>query len=153
MFSLASDECVARDFGHGSVVCECNSTHCDSAGPCSLPGLGQFASYLSSKAGSRLERGQGRVLANSSGTGEALDPSRCTKRRRTEPVAPTLFYIFIYLMLFSRVIKSGVTCVALLRAMSQKSFTVAYHLALITNLNPQRRPQKKSPKFVREKRY
>ena len=114
VFSLGSDECVARDFGHGSVVCECNSTHCDSVGPGSLPGLGQFVSYLTSKAGSRLEKGQGRVLSNSSGTGEALDPSRYTKSRRMESVAPT--FLCIYLpdaFIQSDQIKSGVTCVAL----------------------------------------
>lgn len=60
-------ECVARNFGHGSVVCECNSTYCDSMGPDSLPGLGQFASYLTSQAGSRLDRSQGQVLKNSPG--------------------------------------------------------------------------------------
>lgn len=65
-----SDGCVARNFGHGSLVCECNATHCDSVGSVTLPPVGQFASYLSSKAGSRLERSQGQVRKN--GTGAAL---------------------------------------------------------------------------------
>uniref|UniRef100_A0A8C7K543 Glucosylceramidase n=1 Tax=Oncorhynchus kisutch TaxID=8019 RepID=A0A8C7K543_ONCKI len=65
--SRGSDECVARNFGHGSVVCECNSTHCDSIGSDTLPALGQFLSFTSSKAGSRLQRGQGQVQKNSTG--------------------------------------------------------------------------------------
>jgi hypothetical protein len=70
VFSPGSDECVARNFGHGSVVCECNSTHCDSIGSDTLPALGQFLSFTSSKAGSRLQRGQGQVQKNSTGAGE-----------------------------------------------------------------------------------
>lgn len=62
-----SNGCVARNFGHGSFVCECNSTHCDSVGSVTLPPVGQFASYLSNKAGSRLERSQGQVRKNSTG--------------------------------------------------------------------------------------
>ncbi|KAM9404925.1 lysosomal acid glucosylceramidase-like isoform 1-T1 [Salvelinus alpinus] len=65
--SRGSDECVARNFGHGSVVCECNSTHCDSIGSDTLPVLGQFLSFTSSKAGSRLQRGQGQGQKNSTG--------------------------------------------------------------------------------------
>uniref|UniRef100_A0A674CYH6 Glucosylceramidase n=1 Tax=Salmo trutta TaxID=8032 RepID=A0A674CYH6_SALTR len=65
--SRGSDECVARNFGHGSVVCECNSTHCDSIGSDTLPALGQFLSFTSSKAGSRLQRGQGQVQNSSTG--------------------------------------------------------------------------------------
>ncbi|KAK6326845.1 hypothetical protein J4Q44_G00024900 [Coregonus suidteri] len=65
--SRGSDECVARNFGHGSVVCECNSTRCDSIGSDTLPPLGQFLSFTSSKAGSRLQRGQGQVQKNSTG--------------------------------------------------------------------------------------
>ncbi|XP_026172352.1 lysosomal acid glucosylceramidase isoform X1 [Mastacembelus armatus] len=65
--SAGSNKCVARNFGHDSVVCECNSTYCDSVGSATLPPLGQFSSYLSSKAGSRLEPGQGQVRVKSSG--------------------------------------------------------------------------------------
>ncbi|KAE8288843.1 Glucosylceramidase [Larimichthys crocea] len=65
--SAGSTGCVARNFGHGSVVCECNSTYCDSVGSVTLPPLGQYSSYLTSMAGSRLEAGQGRVQVNSTG--------------------------------------------------------------------------------------
>lgn len=51
-------------------MCECNSTYCDSVGSVTLPPLGQYSSYLSSMAGSRLEPGQGQVQVNSTGTGE-----------------------------------------------------------------------------------
>lgn len=66
-----SSDCVARNFGHDSIVCECNSTHCDSIGPGNLPPVGNFSSYLSSMAGSRLEASQGQIQVNSTGAGEA----------------------------------------------------------------------------------
>uniref|UniRef100_A0A667ZSW4 Glucosylceramidase n=2 Tax=Myripristis murdjan TaxID=586833 RepID=A0A667ZSW4_9TELE len=70
--STGSNKCVPRNFGHGSVVCECNSTYCDSVGSVTLPPLGQFSSYLSNKAGSRLEESQGQVHVNSTGAGLRL---------------------------------------------------------------------------------
>lgn len=69
-FLPGSNKCVARNFGHDSVVCECNSTYCDSVGSVTLPPLGQYLSYLSSRAGSRLEAGQGQIHVNSTGAGE-----------------------------------------------------------------------------------
>lgn len=70
--SAGSNTCVARNFGHGSVVCECNSTYCDSVGSITLPPLGQYSSYLTSMAGSRLEEGRGPVQAKSTGAGLRL---------------------------------------------------------------------------------
>ncbi|KAK2844628.1 hypothetical protein Q5P01_011287 [Channa striata] len=70
--TTGSKKCAARHFGHDSVVCECNSTYCDSVGSVSLPPLGQYSSYLSNMAGSRLEPGQGQVQVNSSGVGLRL---------------------------------------------------------------------------------
>ncbi|KAM6910060.1 lysosomal acid glucosylceramidase [Xenentodon cancila] len=67
-----SNKCVARSFGHDSVVCECNATYCDSVGTVTLPSLGQYSSYLSSMAGSRLEPSQGHIQVNSSGAGLRL---------------------------------------------------------------------------------
>ncbi|KAL4636166.1 glucosylceramidase isoform X1, partial [Arapaima gigas] len=63
-------DCVPRDFGQGSVVCECNSTHCDSPGAVSLPPAGQFLTYVTSRAGKRLEKGQGQVQNATTGAGE-----------------------------------------------------------------------------------
>lgn len=54
------------------MVCECNATHCDSVGPVTLPPLGQYSSFLTSRAGSRLEAGRGPVQVNSTGAGERL---------------------------------------------------------------------------------
>ncbi|CAL8256213.1 unnamed protein product [Boreogadus saida] len=73
-FTLSSgdNKCLPRDFGHGSVVCECNSTYCDSVGPLIVPSLGQFTAYLSSKAGSRLEQVHGQVIKNSTAVGLRL---------------------------------------------------------------------------------
>lgn len=59
--------CVPRNFGHGSVVCECNSTYCDSVGLIRLLPLGQYSTYLSSREGSRMEPGHGQIQANSTG--------------------------------------------------------------------------------------
>lgn len=67
---LGSNECVARHFGHDSVVCECNATYCDSVGSLTLPPLGWYSSYLTTMAGSRLEAGQGQVQVNSTRAGE-----------------------------------------------------------------------------------
>lgn len=67
-----SNGCIPRNFGYDSVVCECNSTYCDSVGPANLPPVGQFSSYLSSRDGRRLEAAWGHVQANSSATGEWL---------------------------------------------------------------------------------
>ncbi|XP_037130368.1 lysosomal acid glucosylceramidase [Syngnathus acus] len=66
------NKCVARSFGHDSVVCECNSTYCDTLGIVSLPPPGHYISYLSSMAGSRLEDSQGPVRPNKTGAGLRL---------------------------------------------------------------------------------
>uniref|UniRef100_H2TS47 Glucosylceramidase n=1 Tax=Takifugu rubripes TaxID=31033 RepID=H2TS47_TAKRU len=71
-FGSGSSKCIARNFGHDSVVCECNSTYCDSVGSVTLPPVGHFSSYLSSMSGSRLEAGQGQVQANSTAEGLRL---------------------------------------------------------------------------------
>lgn len=65
-----SNECKARSFGQSSVVCECNATYCDSVGHVSLPAVGHFLSFLSSRAGRRLYREEGQVWKNSTGAGE-----------------------------------------------------------------------------------
>ncbi|XP_077432150.1 lysosomal acid glucosylceramidase isoform X2 [Vanacampus margaritifer] len=67
--SAERSKCAARSFGHDSVVCECNSTYCDTLGTVSLPPLGQYISYLSSMAGSRLEHSQGPIRPNGTGAG------------------------------------------------------------------------------------
>lgn len=70
--SAGNKRCLPRDFGHGSVVCECNSTYCDSVGSVTVPPLGEYTAYLSSKAGSRLEQIQGQVIKNSTAVGLRL---------------------------------------------------------------------------------
>ncbi|XP_063232548.1 lysosomal acid glucosylceramidase-like [Bacillus rossius redtenbacheri] len=58
----ASPGCLARDYGHGSVVCVCNAEHCDVPEPLPLGQLaaGAAAHYVSSKAGERLALGMAR---------------------------------------------------------------------------------------------
>ncbi|XP_053743633.1 lysosomal acid glucosylceramidase isoform X1 [Synchiropus splendidus] len=70
--SPVGTNCVAKNFGYDSVVCECNSTYCDSVGSVTLPQLGQYSSYLSSKAGSRLHPSHGHFQVNSTGAGLRL---------------------------------------------------------------------------------
>ncbi|XP_064032146.1 lysosomal acid glucosylceramidase-like [Pogoniulus pusillus] len=56
--------CDAKDFGHGSVVCVCSATYCDTLDPVVLPAPGTYVKYESSKAGKRLERSQGSFQHN-----------------------------------------------------------------------------------------
>uniref|UniRef100_A0A8D2NU41 Glucosylceramidase n=2 Tax=Passeriformes TaxID=9126 RepID=A0A8D2NU41_ZOSLA len=51
--------CDAKDFGHGSLVCACSATYCDTLDPLVLPAPGSYVKYESSKAGKRLERSEG----------------------------------------------------------------------------------------------
>ncbi|XP_014744831.1 PREDICTED: glucosylceramidase-like isoform X1 [Sturnus vulgaris] len=56
--------CDAKDFGHGSLVCACSATYCDTLDPLVLPAPGSYVKYESSKAGKRLERSEGRFQHN-----------------------------------------------------------------------------------------
>lgn len=78
-FICPADDCQALNFGHGSVVCVCNATYCDSVGRTGLPDLGQFLSYVSSKTGSRLVKSQGQFKKNSTGAGELKNITMCLK--------------------------------------------------------------------------
>lgn len=75
-------KCAAKNFGHGSVVCVCNSTFCDSSKLGDLPPVGQYSSYLSNMAGGRLEPGQGAFGLNSTGSGLRLTINRFQKYQR-----------------------------------------------------------------------
>ncbi|KAM4755512.1 uncharacterized protein ACIQIH_019430 [Cyanocitta cristata] len=55
----AARPCIPKDFGHGSLVCVCNATYCDTLDPLVLPAPGSYVKYESSKAGKRLERSEG----------------------------------------------------------------------------------------------
>ncbi|KAJ7397755.1 glucosylceramidase-like protein [Pitangus sulphuratus] len=56
--------CIPRDFGHGSIVCVCNATYCDTLDPLVLPPPGSYVKYESSKAGKRLERSEGKFQSS-----------------------------------------------------------------------------------------
>ncbi|NWX12788.1 GLCM Glucosylceramidase, partial [Aegotheles bennettii] len=56
--------CDAKDFGHGSLVCACRATYCDTLDPVVLPAPGTYVKYESSKAGKRLERREGTFQHN-----------------------------------------------------------------------------------------
>ncbi|NXU56804.1 GLCM Glucosylceramidase, partial [Turnix velox] len=70
--------CSPRDFGHGSVVCVCNATYCDTLDPPVLPPPGSYIKYESSKAGKRLEHSQGTFQPNATTTGLLLTISTST---------------------------------------------------------------------------
>ncbi|CAL9705692.1 unnamed protein product [Knipowitschia caucasica] len=75
-------KCVPKNFGHGSVVCVCNATYCDSVKPMALPPVGTYVSYLSDMAGSRLELGQGQFGRNSTGEGIRMTLNRNQKYQK-----------------------------------------------------------------------
>ncbi|NXU50179.1 GLCM Glucosylceramidase, partial [Turnix velox] len=60
--------CSPKDFGHGSLVCVCNATYCDTLDPVVLPPPGTYIKYVSSKAGKRLEHSQGTFQPNTQTT-------------------------------------------------------------------------------------
>ncbi|KFP51305.1 Glucosylceramidase, partial [Cathartes aura] len=60
--------CDAKDFGHGSLVCACSATYCDTLDPVVLPAPGTSVKYESSKAGKRLERSEGSFQRNAKTT-------------------------------------------------------------------------------------
>ncbi|KAJ8875939.1 hypothetical protein PR048_023847 [Dryococelus australis] len=55
--SCSADKCVSRDYGHGSTVCVCNSTYCDTVEPTTVDQIsgGYVRHYVTSKAGKRLQ--------------------------------------------------------------------------------------------------
>lgn len=59
--ALGSRPCERQSFGHGSVVCRCNATYCDTLDPVELPALGNFSVYESSQSGKRLEQSRGPI--------------------------------------------------------------------------------------------
>ncbi|NXL51723.1 GLCM Glucosylceramidase, partial [Podilymbus podiceps] len=61
--------CDAKDFGHGSLVCTCSATYCDTLDPVVLPAPGTYVKYESSKAGKRLERSEGSFRHNAKAPG------------------------------------------------------------------------------------
>ncbi|NXI57392.1 GLCM Glucosylceramidase, partial [Chloroceryle aenea] len=62
--SAGGRPCNAKDFGHGSLVCVCSATYCDTLDPLVLPAPGTYVKYESSKAGKRLERSEGSFQRN-----------------------------------------------------------------------------------------
>ncbi|XP_043357690.1 lysosomal acid glucosylceramidase isoform X3 [Dermochelys coriacea] len=57
--------CNAKNFGHDSLVCECNASYCDTLDPIVIPAVGMYIKYESSKAGKRLEHSEGRFQSDS----------------------------------------------------------------------------------------
>ncbi|NXK88876.1 GLCM Glucosylceramidase, partial [Formicarius rufipectus] len=92
--------CDAKDFGHGSLVCACSATYCDTLDPLVLPPLGSYVKYESSKAGKRLERSEGRFQPNAETPGTTTARTCCSPGDRACPtwwqrhsVSPTDFHL------------------------------------------------------------
>ncbi|NXS65752.1 GLCM Glucosylceramidase, partial [Pandion haliaetus] len=78
--------CDAKDFGHGSLVCTCSATYCDTLDPVVLPALGTYVKYASSKAGKRLERSEGSFQHNAKTPGTHCSwMLACTPGNRVHP--------------------------------------------------------------------
>ncbi|XP_077111966.1 lysosomal acid glucosylceramidase isoform X1 [Ranitomeya variabilis] len=63
--AAGSRPCLPQSFGQSSVVCTCNATYCDSLGLVSLPKLGDFSVYETSRSGKRLQESGGPILKTS----------------------------------------------------------------------------------------
>ncbi|XP_013913835.1 PREDICTED: glucosylceramidase-like [Thamnophis sirtalis] len=65
-FPAGGRPCSPRNFGHGSLVCECGADYCDTLEPLTLPESGSYVKYESNKAGRRVERSEGLLVDNPS---------------------------------------------------------------------------------------
>ncbi|XP_032094231.1 lysosomal acid glucosylceramidase-like [Thamnophis elegans] len=64
----ARQPCSPKLLGENAMVCVCNATFCDTVDPLSLPDVGNFVKYTTSREGQRLERSEGQIVDTSSGT-------------------------------------------------------------------------------------
>ncbi|XP_042223421.1 lysosomal acid glucosylceramidase-like isoform X2 [Homarus americanus] len=63
--------CKSRNYGHGSIVCVCDTSHCDTFPPVQLPDAGEALIVTSSKAGLRWQLSTGIFLEH----GNVIQPS------------------------------------------------------------------------------
>ncbi|XP_070622344.1 lysosomal acid glucosylceramidase-like [Erythrolamprus reginae] len=72
----ARQPCSPKFLRQNAMVCVCNATYCDTVDPVSLPDVGSFVKYTTSRDGQCLERSEGKTDANSSsGIVYTYDPS------------------------------------------------------------------------------
>lgn len=71
-WAYGAQPCIPKSFGYSSVVCVCNASYCDSLDPVTLPALGTFSRYESTRRGRRMELSVGAIQANRTGTGLLL---------------------------------------------------------------------------------
>lgn len=57
--NVLSDGCVARYYGHSTIVCVCNSTYCDTIAPIKKIPSGEYNLYTTSQAGDRFKKSVG----------------------------------------------------------------------------------------------
>ncbi|XP_063173274.1 lysosomal acid glucosylceramidase-like [Candoia aspera] len=65
----ASQPCIPKFLGENAMVCVCNATYCDTLDPVSLPDVGNFLKYTTSRAGQRLERSVGKISPSRGASG------------------------------------------------------------------------------------
>nr|CAI5838242.1 unnamed protein product [Callosobruchus analis] len=51
-----TQECLSRDYGHGSIICVCNAEHCDTIDPVTPVEKSSYVIYTTNKAGLRLSK-------------------------------------------------------------------------------------------------
>nr|XP_045606117.1 lysosomal acid glucosylceramidase-like [Procambarus clarkii] len=74
--SLAGEDgCKGRDYGHGSTVCVCDSSFCDTIPPIQLPQVGEALIVTSNKAGLRWSVSTGKFSQH----GNEISPSEDVK--------------------------------------------------------------------------
>ncbi|XP_070806710.1 lysosomal acid glucosylceramidase-like [Pituophis catenifer annectens] len=74
----ARQPCSPKYLRATAMVCVCNATYCDTVDPVSLPDVGSFVKYTTSRDGQRLERSEGQTAAKSGASGGIFytyDPS------------------------------------------------------------------------------
>ncbi|GLV40111.1 Glucocerebrosidase 1b [Carabus blaptoides fortunei] len=59
LISCVAKECSQRDYGHGSFVCVCNATYCDTVEPFQPLAPGNFIIYSSNRERLRFNKSQG----------------------------------------------------------------------------------------------
>lgn len=66
---LARYPCQPKYVGKDAMLCVCNATYCDTMDPVVFPPVGHYLKYQTTKAGLRLEPGQGRFQLQPTKTG------------------------------------------------------------------------------------
>lgn len=81
--------CAGRDYNHGTVVCVCNATYCDTIEPVQPEKIGKYVIYTSNKAGLRFNKKVGEFQKNKS-----KKTGRYNKLMRKKSLLTIIFFFF-----------------------------------------------------------